>query len=107
MPFQKGNKLAPAKGTIYRHSLKQKFLTAQLEKFVKKNVIDIQKNFDNLETSKDKLYFLESVFDYCIPKQRAMDLTSNGESVQPALQVIVAGTEQQTKIDAAIKEISQ
>ena len=56
---------------------------------------------------KDKLYFVESLFDYTIPKQKAMDITSGGEPIKnQELQVVIATKESANKLSTAIEKLS-
>ena len=92
MPFQKGHAYCKRKKETnpFNISIAQKLVYKHIEKFLKNNINNIQQHFDALESSRDKLYFIESLFNYSVPRQKQVDVTTGGETLNTEpIQVIV------------------
>ena len=75
MPFEKGNN--KSKGRPKGSGNKDiEPIRAAFREFVENNLPNVQKDFDLMGNPKDKLYFITTMAEYCIPKLKQIDLSS-------------------------------
>ncbi len=76
MKFEKGNNLG--KGRIKGSQNKDlEPIRTAFKNFVEKNLPKVQKDFEAMENPKDRLYFMTTMAEYCIPKLKQIDLSAS------------------------------
>lgn len=62
--------------------------------FVEGNLKQVQKDYDALETAKERLYFILNISEYCIPKLQRTELTGeDGNPISVQIYKLPDGTE--------------
>lgn len=74
MPFEKGHKKQGGRekgqGNKDLEPIRKAF-----KDFVEGNLEQVQKDYNDLKTAKDRLYFILNIAEYCIPKLQRTELT--------------------------------
>jgi len=94
MPFKKGqsgNEKGRPKG-VGNKNLEP--IRKAFKDFVEGNLKQVQKDYDALETAKDRLYFILNISEYCIPKLQRTELTGeDGSPISVQIYKLPDGTE--------------
>lgn len=93
MPFEKGHKLGKGRpkgaGNKDLEPIRKAF-----RDFVEGNLKQVQKDYNELDTAKDRLYFILNIAEYCIPKLQRTELTGeDGSPVKIQTYIMPDGTE--------------
>ena len=93
MPFEKGHKLGKGRpvgsGNKDLEPIRKAF-----KDFVECNLKQVQKDYNDLDTAKDRLYFILNIAEYCIPKLQRTELTGeDGNPINVQIYKLPDGTE--------------
>ena len=94
MPFEKGksgNEKGRPKGSGNKdlEPIRKAF-----KDFVEGNLEQVQKDYNDLDSAKDRLYFILNIAEYCIPKLQRTELTGeDGNPISVQIYKLPDGTE--------------
>lgn len=93
MPFEKGHTLAKGRpkgaGNKNLEPIRKAF-----KDFVEGNLKQVQKDYDALDSAKERLYFILNISEYCIPKLQRTELTGeDGNPINVQIYKLPDGTE--------------